>query len=351
MPHKLMCVGRGRLAWQPYDDEPLAPDQVRVRATYGAAKHGTEMSLFKGYALDRGPWDEDLLLFRGLPDGQSRAEAYQAALGNMIVGPVIERGAAVTDLAVGQRVCLYSGFRDTVTARATSCWRLPDGMPWQSAVCLDPADFALGAVRDGHVRAGDAVAVFGLGAIGLMVVQILRLAGATPILALDPVAARRDLAVSLGADVALDPAACDAGLELKQRTGGRGVDVAVEYSGARAALQACFRGVAYGGTVVAGAYPAPYGSGLDLGAEAHMNAPTLVFSRACSEPNRDYPRWDERRLMETCWRWLAEGRLTGEPIVQPIVAADELLEAYPRVAGDPDAGVKLGVVFPSVEEA
>jgi len=350
MPRKLMCIGRGRLEWQEYADAPLAPDQVRVRAQHGAAKHGTEMALFQGYAFDRGPWDDHLQLFRGLPEGQPRVETYQAALGNMIVGPVVARGADVTDLAVGQRVCLYSGFRDTVTAPASACWRLPEGMPWQSAVCLDPADFALGAVRDGHVRAGDAVAVFGLGAIGLMAVQILRLAGATPILALDPVAARRDLALFLGADVVLDPAACDAGLELKQRTGGRGVDVAIEYSGARAALQACLRGVAYGGTVVAGAYPSPYGAGLDLGAEAHMNASTLLFSRACSEPNRDHPRWGERRLMETCWRWLAQGRLTGEPVVQPVVGVDELLEAYPRVAGDPEAGVKLGVVFPSAEE-
>ncbi|MCD6302059.1 MAG: zinc-binding alcohol dehydrogenase [Anaerolineae bacterium] len=351
MPRKLICVGRERLEWQAYEDAPLASDQVRVRAEYGAAKHGTEMALFKGYAFDRGPFDEDLRLFRGLPEGQEHADVYQAALGNMIVGRVVERGDDVTALKLGQRVCLYSGFRDTVTALASACWPMPEKMPWRSAVCLDPADFALGAVRDGHVRAGDAVAVFGLGAIGLMVVQILRLAGAGAILAVDPVAARRDVAAGLGADVTLDPTSCDVGLELKERTGGRGVDVAIDYSGARAALQACLRGVAYGGTVVAGSFPSPYGAGLDLGAEAHMNVPNLVFSRACSEPHRDYPRWDERRLMETCWRWLAEGRLTGELIVQPVISESELLEAYPRVAGHPEAGIKLGVVFETAREA
>ncbi len=349
MPKKLICTGRGRLEWQTYDDAPLAPDQVRVRAEYGAAKHGTEMALFHGYGFDRGAWDADLMLFHAPPEAELPAETYQVALGNMIVGPVIERGADVTDIALGQRVCLYSGFRDTVTAPASACWPLSEGMSWRSAVCLDPADFALGAVRDGHVRPGDAVAVFGLGAIGLMVVQILRLAGAGPVIALDPVTGRRDVAVSLGADVALDPSACDAGLELKQRTDGRGVDVAIEYSGARAALQAGLRGLAYGGTLVAGAYPPPYGAGLDLGAEAHMNTPHVVFSRACSEPNRDYPRWNERRLMETCWRWLAEGRLTGDPVVQPVVAVGELLEAYPRVAANPEAGIKLGVRFAAAE--
>ena len=351
MPRKLMCVGRERLEWQSYEDPRLAPDQVRVRAEFGAAKHGTEMSLFKGYGFDRGPFDAELGVFEGLPEGPEHAEVYEAGLGNMIVGRVVGRGADVSDVAVGQRVCLYSGFRDTVTAPASACWPMPEGMLWRSAVCLDPADFALGAVRDGHVRAGDAVAVFGLGAIGLMVVQILKLAGAGPILAVEPVAARRDVAKALGADIVLDPSACDAGLELKRRTGGRGVDVAIDYSGARAALQAALRGVAYGGTVVEGSYPAPYGAGLDFGAEAHMNVPSLVFSRACSEPNRDYPRWDERRLMETCWRWLAEGQLTGEPIVQPVVTESELLDAYPRVAAHPEEGVKLGVVFDAAKEA
>lgn len=340
MPRQLMCVDKERLEWQEYEEQPVGQGQVRVRVEFAAAKHGTEMALYKGYAFERGVYDREYQLFR-----PASGSPYPVAVGNMIVGLVEEVGPGVSRLAVGDRVCAYSGFRESRVVAESACWKLPEGMPWQSAVCLDPAEFALGAVRDGHVRVGDAVAVFGLGAIGLMAVQLAQVAGASPVIALDPLASRRDIAKQLGADLVLDPSAVDAGRELKAATGKRGVDVVLEYSGARQAMQQALRGVAYGGTVVMGAYPPPYGAGLDLGAEAHMNIPRIVFSRACSQPDRDYPRWDEPRLFDVCWRLLAEGRITGEPIVQPVVPFGELLEHYPRIAQHPEEYLKLGAVL------
>jgi len=212
-------------------------------------------------------------------------------------------------------------------------------------VCLDPADFALGAIRDGHVRVGDAVAIFGMGAIGLMAVQIARLAGASLVIASEPLPNRRRLAERLGADLVLDPTACDVGLEIKKATHKRGVDVAIEYSGCHRALQSALRAVAYGGTVVAGAFPPPYEAGLDLGAEAHLNIPNLVFSRSCSQPNRDHPRWDEARILGECLRLLITGRISGEEIVTPVVKFDDVLAEYPRIAAEPDTYIKLGVEY------
>ena len=218
-------------------------------------------------------------------------------------------------------------------------------MPWQAAVCLDPADFALGAVRDGHVRLGDAVAVFGMGAIGLMVVQFALLAGAHPVIAVDPLELRRSVARACGADVALDPAACDPGLEIRKLTGQRGADVCIEYSGHHSGLQAALRSAAYNGTVVAGAYPGPYAAGLDLGAEAHMNRPRLLFSRSNSDPNPDHPNWSHERLIGEAWRLLASGGIETEAVVQPVVPFDDLAEVYPKIATDPGANVKLGATF------
>jgi threonine dehydrogenase-like Zn-dependent dehydrogenase len=224
---------------------------------------------------------------------------------------------------------------------------MPEGVPWQAAVCLDPADFALGAVRDGQVRIGDAVAVFGMGAIGLLVIQFAKLAGAYPVIAVEPIALRQEAALACGADLVLDPTACDAGLEIKKATDKRGADVCIEYSGNHRALQAALRGVAYLGTVVAGAFPGAYPAGLDFGAEAHMNRPKIVFSRACSEPNPDYPNWDENRLFGVCWRLLWSGALKTEPIVQPVVDFKDLTREYPKIATNPDEHIKLGVRFPA----
>jgi threonine dehydrogenase-like Zn-dependent dehydrogenase len=251
----------------------------------------------------------------------------------------------VEGFADGDVVLSYGPVREVHVVLTGRCWKMPEGFSWKSAVCLDPADFAMGAVRDGQVRVGDAVAVFGMGAIGLMVVQIAKLSGAYPVIAVDPLENRRQAAEACGADLTFDPTGCDAGVEVKKATGNRGADVTIDYSGNVHALQAAIRAVAFGGNVVPGSAPAPYGAGLDFGAEAHINRPNLIFSRACSEPNREHPRWDEKRIYATCWRLLTEGKLTGEPIVTPVVEFEDLVTEYPKIASNPGGNIKLGANF------
>jgi len=340
MARELKHVGPNRVEIADYEPAPPGPGQVQVKAEFAAAKHGTEMAFFKGYGRARGRYDAELRIFE---KPQEEPKGFSPGfLGNMFVGTVSEVGPQVTGLAVGDRVCGYGGFREVHTVDAAGLRKLDDGVSWKSAVCLDPADFAMSAVRDGHVRVGDAVAVFGMGAIGLMAVQIAKLAGAYPVIAVEPLANRRAAAEACGADLVLDPTACDAGREIKLATDKRGADVAIEYSGNVQAMQAAIRCLAWAGTVVAGAFPPPYPAGLDLGAEAHLNLPSIVFSRACSEPGRDYPRWDEKRIYDVCWRLIIEGRLTGEPVVAPVVPFEQLPEAYLEIATAPQNNIKLG---------
>ncbi|MXX27940.1 MAG: zinc-binding alcohol dehydrogenase [Caldilineaceae bacterium SB0668_bin_21] len=341
MPTELIAPAREEVAFREYESPPLRPDQIRVRSRFGAAKHGSEMAMFQGYAGHRGNYDGELHIFTQ----ESQMVKYPNGLGNMCVGEATEIGKEVQDISLGDTVFAHGSFRQEHVWPAQHARRLPDGVPWQAAVCLDPADFALGAVRDGHIRLGDTVAVFGMGAIGLFVVQLAKLAGAYPVIAVDPISLRRDVAEECGADIVMDPTSCDAGLEIKLATDRRGADVCVDYSGHYSALQAALRGVAYLGTVVAGAWPGSYPAGLDLGAEAHFNRPTIVFSRACSEPNPEYPNWDENRLFSVVWRLLCDGSLKAEPVVQPVVPFEDLLDEYPKIANAPEENVKLGVAF------
>ena len=342
MPKELIAPDREQVAFRDYASEPLAEDQIRVRSLFGAAKHGTEMSIYKGYAGPRGSYDRELRLFSADVGGMVK---YPTILGNMCVGEVIETGSSVCDLRARDRVFSHGGFREEHVWDAGRVRRLPEDVSWQAATCLDPVEFALGAVRDGHVRIGDAVAVFGMGAIGLMALQLARLAGANPVIAVDPIPLRREVARECGADPVFDPTECDAGKEIRLATARRGADVCIEYSGHHTGLQAALRGVCYLGTVVAGAYPGAYPAGLDLGAEAHFNRPTIVFSRANSEPNPEHPNWDEQRLFDVGWRLLRDGSLRCEPVVQPVVAFDDLLTEYPKIATAPAENVKLGVRF------
>jgi threonine dehydrogenase-like Zn-dependent dehydrogenase len=341
MPRELIAPAKEQVAFHEYERPLLQSLQVRVRSLFGAAKHGTEMALYRGYAAARGAYDPASKVFTSERPGVN----YPVRLGNMCVGEVIETGTGVTQVKTGDIVFNYGSFREEHVWQAKDVRLLPPDVPWQAAVCLDPAEFALGAVRDGHVRIGDAVAVFGLGAIGLIVMQVAKLAGAYPVIAVDPLPMRREAAVACGADLVLDPTNCDAGLEIKKVASKRGADVCIEYSGHYLGLQAALRGVAYNGTVVAGAWPGAYPAGLDFGAEAHMNRPKIVFSRACSEPNPDYPNWNEERLFDVAWRFLATGAIKTQPIIQPVVNFADLLDEYPKIATHPEQNIKLGVRF------
>lgn len=341
MLRELIAPAQEQIAFHEFERPSLPADHVRVRSLYGAAKHGTEMSLYKGYAGPRGVYDPEYQVFNPV---RSFIQ-YPVRLGNMCVGEVIEVGTEVTEFTLGEIVFRYGPFREEHIWPVKNLRVLPADVPWQAAVCLDPAEFALDAVRNGNVRIGDAVAVFGLGAIGLVALQIAKLAGAYPVIGVDPLPLRREIALLCGADLVLDPTHEDAGFAIKKATQKRGADVCIEYSGHHLGLQAALRGVVYNGTVVAGASPGTYPAGLDFGAEAHFNRPKIVFSRACSEPNPDYPNWDENRLFDVAWRLLASGAIKTEPLIQPIVAFDELLTEYPKIATNPEQSIKLGVRF------
>ena len=115
----------------------------------------------------------------------------------------------------------------------------------------------------------------------------------------------------------------DVGLELKRATNRAGVDAAIETSGNEQALQQALRGLGYGGTIAFVGWARAFSGTLDLGREAHFNNANLVFSRASSEPSRDHPRWDRRRIATSCWSMLASGEIDCERIVDPVVSFAE----------------------------
>ncbi len=270
---------------------------------------------------------------------------YPIPLGNMQFGEVVEAGREVSKVSVGQSVFTSGPFQPFLIVEEAKARDLPGSIPWQTGMLLDPAEFALGAVRDGSVRHGDRVAVFGLGAIGLVTVQTLRASGAALIVALDPIDARRQVASRGGADLTLDPSEGDVGLKLRKACGGIGPDVIIDFSGSVPALQAALRGIAYGGTIVCGAFPPPHTSGLDFGGEAHMNRPRIVFSRACSDPNPDHPRWSWARIQDTTELMIARGDLDGTEIVDPPFPFAELKERYPEIATNSHRSIKMSVSY------
>jgi threonine dehydrogenase-like Zn-dependent dehydrogenase len=291
----------------------------------------------------------------------------------MAVGIVTEIGPEVTRFAPGDRVFGHFPIRETQTVDQARADPLPAGISAEAALCLDPVVMAL-AMRDAGIRLGDRVAVFGLGAIGLVAVQLARLAGAAEVIAVDPLANRRDLAMAFGADVAIDPTAGDgdAGLAIRRLTrdgavpaepdaprritGGYveratqesqlGVDVAIEASGSVRALQQAIRATRFGGTVCMISFYGGDATGLLLGEEFHINELTLVSARAESLPMRDAPAWTLARLVNLALDWIGEGRVRTDGLIAPIVPFAESAEAYRMIDEHPERAIKLGIRFP-----
>jgi threonine dehydrogenase-like Zn-dependent dehydrogenase len=351
MPKQLVAVAPRKAALVDYDEPEIGRNQIRVRVEYASPKHGSEIGVFRGedpFAADL--FDEDWRLFvaRKGAAGDTR-DGDGLVLGNQWVGIVVEKGEGVRRFTVGDRLCGYGGIRETQVLDAEDdafLLPVPEHMPWKNALCLDPAQFALGGIRDGQVRLGDRVAVFGLGAIGAIAAQMAKVSGADYVAVIDPIQKRRDAAVVAGADAAFDPTREDVGLELKQATNRAGVDAAIETSGNEQALQQALRGLGYGGTIAFVGWARAFSGILDLGREAHFNNANLVFSRASSEPGRDHPRWDRRRIATSCWNMLASGKIDCHRIVDPVVPFAEAPHAYEKyVDRNPHKSIKLAITF------
>ncbi|EKF52221.1 zinc-dependent alcohol dehydrogenase [Lactococcus garvieae] len=348
---KLVALAPHVAGLKDYEERAIEADEVLIAVKFGSPKPGTESVDFKGispFADDEFNTEWNMFMPRAA-DAPRGIEFGDLPLGNQVVGEIAEIGSEVTEYKVGDIVSTYGPIRETVIVKGVNNYKLRKMESldnWKNAVCYDPAQFAMGGTRVANVRAGDWVAIFGLGAIGLIAVQIAAKAGAK-VIALDPIANRRELALKMGAVHAIDPINEDAGLRMKELTNKMGVDSVIETSGAAQALQASLKGIAYGGIISYVAFAKPFPeAALNFGREAHFNNAQIIFARASSEPNPEYPRWDRKRIEDTCWDLLMSGYLDCEEIVAPIVPVVESPEAYETyIDKNPALSVKFGVQF------
>lgn len=348
---KLVATAPQVAEFKDYEDRPIEANEVKVKVEFAAPKHGTELADFRGVSpfID-GKFDEEWRVFTERAADEPRGiEFGDLPLGNMFVGTIIEAGKDVTEYLVGDRVCSYGPIKETQIVNAVDNYKLrkmSKDASARNAVCYDPAQFALAGIRDGNVRPGDNVVVVGLGAIGMIALQMAVKLGASTVIGVDPIAKRREVALKLGADYVLDNTACDAGMEIKRLTDKMGADAIIETSGNVHALQSSIKGLAYNGIISYVAFAKPFPAGLWLGQEGHFNQGRIVFSRACSEPLPEYPRWTRKRIEDVCWDMLMNGYLDCEDIIDPVIPFEEAAEGFMKyVDREPDASIKLGITF------
>lgn len=199
--------------------------------------------------------------------GKSRVHPLPLTLGHEVAGVVEQVGAEVTRLQAGDRVCVHylatcgdcaycnegseqfcttgemigkyrdGGYAEFICVPARSVFVLPDEIPFeQGAVMMCSSATSLHALKKARLTAGETVAVFGVGGLGISAVQLARAFGAKEVFAVDIKASKLEFAKQIGA-TPVDASKTEAVAELKRLTGGRGVDVALELIGLPLTMQ------------------------------------------------------------------------------------------------------------------
>ena len=238
--------------------------------------------------------------------------------GMMAMGPPpLSRGGEPVYPGIGM-----GAFAEQVIVYQNAAVKVPDDTPLEIACVIGCAvQTGVGAVLNtAQVEAGATVLVQGLGGVGMSIVQGARIAGATRIIAVDPVAERRTAAERFGVTDAIDPTTTDVATACLELTGGIGVDYAFEAVGRGALVEGCIAATRPGGTTVMVGVPRM---------EDQLSIHAILFGLSekkllgcflgSSNPHRDFPR-----LLEL-WR---AGRLDLEGMITARRPLDEVADAF-----------------------
>ena len=147
-------------------------------------------------------------------------------------------------------VNLNGGFAETCVVKQEQCYRLFPSVPLKYGAMTEPLACAVHGIDRANIRHGDTVCVLGGGAVGLMMVQLARMAGASQVLLSEPVAMRREIGLQVGADAAIDPVNEDLAARVREITGLPGVDVVIECVGNAIAMKQAFQICKRGTTIL-----------------------------------------------------------------------------------------------------
>lgn len=262
--------------------------------------------------------------------------------GYATVGRVIDTGSGVETLSVGDPAFTLHPHQEAFTVPANLPVRLPDGLDPILGVFTANLETAVNVVLDTPLKLGETALVFGQGVVGLLVTQLLKLAGAEQVLAVEPLQRRRELALLTGADAALEPGE-DLPAHVLELTGGRGADAAVEVSGSGAALQDAIDCVADEGMVVVASWYGTKPVTLSLGGHFHRGRVRLHSSQVGRIAPELGARWDHARRMETVLGLLSRLRL--EELVTQRLPFDDAAEAYRLLDERPGEAVQVMLTY------
>ena len=220
--------------------------------------------------------------------GRSGMGFLPITLGHEVAGVIEEIGSEVTNVKVGDRVCLHynltcgdcyycstgneqfcntvkmlghhvdGGYAEYIAIPACNAIRLPKEISFEEGATLMCASAtALHALRKGRIKAGETVAVFGVGGLGLSAIQLAKALGAIEVFAVDIKQDKLELASEYGA-ISVDASRGDPVEEIHKFTKGKGVNVSLEMIGLPGTMMQSIESLGnMGRAVIVGLNPQP----------------------------------------------------------------------------------------------
>lgn len=256
---KALVIQTGRLKLTELPVEPLDNREVRVRVR-AAGICATDLHILSGrITFERAP----RILgheIAGVVESIGKDVSPGWAGKNVIVDPVIGCGVCSSCHSGRKLLCRNGGelgttggdggYAEYVTVPATNLYVLPEQLTLEEGVLIEPLNCTFGAFFKARPRPGESVLIFGSGTAGLLFLQLARACGCAPILLVGGGAVRLELAQKAGASEVWSYRDRELAEHVLRATNGEGPDIAIEASGADAAVRQAFDWVRRGGRVV-----------------------------------------------------------------------------------------------------
>ena len=300
----------------------LRDDEVRMETVISSISCGTEKANITG--------DENVSI------SQSNI-TFPRYSGYSSSGVVIAVGKDVKELKVGDRVAAsWSCHAKYNTLKEKDFVKLDDSISFEEAALFHIGTFPMAALRKTRIETGESAMVMGLGILGLIGVQFAKVAGAVPVIAVDPIKERREKALKFGADYALDPMEEGFSDKVKKLTGG-GVNAAIEVTGVGAALDNCLDCMAKFGRIALLGCTRDKNFTIDYYRKVHGPGITLIGAHTLARPQEDsFGGWftqrdDIKSIMKLC----QFGRVDLKAIIDETYLPKNCQEVYTRLITDP----------------
>lgn len=300
---------------------------VKVEMEYTVVSGGTERACIMGM--------------------KNTSQKFPMSLGYCGVGFVTEIGHEVKKVAIGDRVLVYHGIHTEYNIVPESDVTKVENNDIDSldAAFVIIASMGLGGVRKLEIELGESAMIMGLGLLGIFSVQFCRLSGANPVIAVDLNEERRNLALKLGADYALDPSDENFVEKVKAITKGKGVNACVEVTGVSAAMKQALECASWLGRISLLGCTRVSDCGVDYYTQVHRPGVKLIGAHNFVRPKvESYPHhWTHHDDCRAILDMIATNRIDVKSIVSRVVKPETAPEIYTQLCDDKD--FPMGTVF------